>query len=61
MMRYCHEVTYFYPLKVLVKMINYENDFVEQLNIPGTGRYDLLRAEALKDNSSKYFIIFYNS
>lgn len=31
MMRYCHKATYFYPLKVLVKMINYENDFVESL------------------------------
>jgi len=57
-MRYCHNVTYFYPLKVLVKVINYKNDFVEQLNIPGTGRYDLLRAEALQVNSSKCFKVF---
>lgn len=41
-------------------MINYENDFVEQLNVPGKGRYDLLRAEARQDNKYKYFIIFYN-
>lgn len=61
LMRYCHKVTYFYPLIVLVKMINYENDFVEQLIVPGKGRYDLLRAEARQNNSYKYFIIFYNS